>query len=273
VRLIRPGGAHTPLFSGEHTQGPLKSTSASQNGFHRNSETSDLLIAAGYSNPGRPQSGSGQAAEDSRALGFGQATGYSRTSVPFLASEFFRTLEHSSIPRNGFTLIEVVVALCIVTILTAIAIPGFRKATEDFRLNEFACNFDSLIKAYRSYYLIFNEWPGDGGLNTVPAGRILYFLPNHLHKGNQLTYTPLRKSGTSFDFENWINLKNSTVPAIGLTARSLSNDFQSAWEKLQSLGDYKNHFYNIKDVSLATNRDIFYRFPDIPLTNNENRYY
>ncbi|MDR0646994.1 MAG: prepilin-type N-terminal cleavage/methylation domain-containing protein [Puniceicoccales bacterium] len=38
--------------------------------------------------------------------------------------------------RNGFTLIEVVVALCIVTILTAIAIPGFRKVTEDFRVNE-----------------------------------------------------------------------------------------------------------------------------------------
>ncbi|MDR2396332.1 MAG: type II secretion system GspH family protein [Puniceicoccales bacterium] len=56
--------------------------------------------------------------------------------------------------RNGFTLVEIIVSLCIVAILAAIAVPGFKKATEDFRLNEFACNFDSLIKATRSYYLM-----------------------------------------------------------------------------------------------------------------------
>jgi prepilin-type N-terminal cleavage/methylation domain-containing protein len=78
-----------------------------------------------------------------------------------------------ALSRGGFTLIEIVVALCIVAILTAIAIPGFKKATEDFRLNEFACNFDSLIKAYRSYYLIFNEWPADGTENTIPA--VIFF--------------------------------------------------------------------------------------------------
>jgi prepilin-type N-terminal cleavage/methylation domain-containing protein len=129
--------------------------------------------------------------------------------------------------RNGFTLIEIVVALCIVALLTAIAVPGFKKATEDFRLNEFVCNFDSLIKAYRSYYLIFNEWPADGTENTIPAGNILYFLPNHLHKGNLLIYTPLRKSGTSFDFENWIGNGSASMKTVGLTARELGDPFQT----------------------------------------------
>ncbi|MDR1254795.1 MAG: type II secretion system GspH family protein [Puniceicoccales bacterium] len=176
--------------------------------------------------------------------------------------------------RGGFTLIEIIVALCIVAILTAIAIPGFKKATEDFRLNEFACNYESLIKAYRSYYLIFNEWPADGGRNTIPAGNIRYFLPNHLYKGTQLTYTPFRKSSTAFDFENWIGQKDGRVmPTVGLTARDLGNNFQRGWERLQSFSDYRNHFYNIKDVVLTKNGDIFYRFLDIPQINNENRYY
>jgi hypothetical protein len=68
-----------------------------------------------------------------------------------------------------------------VAILTAIAIPGFRKATEDFRLNEFACNFDSLIKAFRSYYLIFNEWPADVVNNIVPAGNIRCFCTTEIN--------------------------------------------------------------------------------------------
>ncbi|MDR0393222.1 MAG: prepilin-type N-terminal cleavage/methylation domain-containing protein [Puniceicoccales bacterium] len=173
----------------------------------------------------------------------------------------------------GFTLVEIMVTLCIVAIFTIIAVPGFKKTMQDLKLNEFACNFEGLIKAFRSYYLIFNEWPNDGSRNTIPPKNILYFLPNHLHKGNQLTYSPLRKNGTSFDFENWILNDGRIMSTVGLTARELGNNFQSGWGKLQLLGDHKNHFFNVKDVVLTQNNDIFYRFPDIPPTNNENRYY
>jgi prepilin-type N-terminal cleavage/methylation domain-containing protein len=194
-------------------------------------------------------------------------TGRLKTPVPGRASK------SPSIPRNGFTLIEVVVALCIVAILSAIAIPGFRKATEDFRLNEFACNFEGLIKAYRSHYLIFNQWPADVSANNIPAGNIRYFLPNHLYKGNLFIYTPLRKSGIMFDCENWIGNSGASMKTVGLTAYNLGTHFNLAWEKLQSLSDHKTHFFNINEPALTKNSDIFYRFPDIPQTNNENRYY
>jgi hypothetical protein len=105
-----------------------------------------------------------------------------------------------------------------VAILTAIAIPGFKKATEDFRLNEFACNFDSLIKSFRSYYLIFNEWLGDTNANNIPTGNIRYFLPHHLYKGNQFIYRPLRNSGIAFDCENWIGNSGASMKTVGLTA-------------------------------------------------------
>jgi hypothetical protein len=109
----------------------------------------------------------------------------------------------------------------------------------------------------------------------ISSENIRYFLPHHLHNGNQFVYTPFRKSGTSFNFESWIGLSagNRPMPTVGLTARSLGNHFNLAWEKLQSLGDHRSHFYNIKDAHLIKNTDIFYRFPDIPTTNNENRYY
>jgi prepilin-type N-terminal cleavage/methylation domain-containing protein len=166
-----------------------------------------------------------------------------------------------ALSRGGFTLIEIVVALCIVAILTAIAIPGFKKATEDFRLNEFACNFDSLIKSTRAYYLIFNEWPPDPSRTNVPSGNIRYFLPSHLHKGNQLIYAPLRKSGTAFDFDNYIGSET-----MGIRARELGTYLQLAWGKLQLLGEHKNHF-------IREGNNILYQFLDIPPTNNENRYY
>jgi hypothetical protein len=165
------------------------------------------------------------------------------------------------------------VALCIVAIFTTIAVPGFKKTMQDLKLNEFACNFDSLIKAFRSYYLIFNEWPADGGDNVVPSGKIRYFLQHHLYSGNQFIYRPLRKSGTAFDFENWILNDGRVMSTVGLTARGLGNNFQLGWGKLQLSGDHKNHFFNVKDLVLTQNSDIFYRFPDIPQTNNENRYY
>ncbi|MDR2769032.1 MAG: prepilin-type N-terminal cleavage/methylation domain-containing protein [Puniceicoccales bacterium] len=173
----------------------------------------------------------------------------------------------------GFTLVEIMVALCIVTILSTIAIPGFKKATEDFRLNEFACNFDSLIKSFRSYYLIFNEWPADVSNNVIPSGNIRHFLQHHLYKGNNFIYKPLRKSGAAFDFENWALNDGRVMATMGLTARELGTHFKLAWEKLQSLNDHKTHLFNIKDASLKKDIDIFYRFPDIPTTNNENRYY
>ncbi|MDR0647253.1 MAG: prepilin-type N-terminal cleavage/methylation domain-containing protein, partial [Puniceicoccales bacterium] len=131
--------------------------------------------------------------ELSRDLKLVQELDSSQGSKPSRDLKSNQGLKSPSVTRTGFTLIEVVVALCIVAILTAIAIPGFKKATEDFRLNATLEDTVDIMKACRAYYLIFNEWPGDGGKNTIPAGKILYFLSKHLHKGNQLIYTPLRK--------------------------------------------------------------------------------
>jgi hypothetical protein len=136
-----------------------------------------------------------------------------------------------------------------------------------------------VIKACRNYYLIFNEFPPNGSTNTVPAGKIRYFLPNHLYKGDLFTYVPLGKSGNKFDFENTIGWNTCSTMQAGLTLRVANiNDFKSVWDKFQSLDDYKKHFYNVNDVYLVKNKDMYYDFPEFPqktesIRKAENRYY
>jgi hypothetical protein len=72
-----------------------------------------------------------------------------------------------------------------VAILTAIAVPGFKKATEDYRLNSTAEDTLSILKACRNYYLIFNEFPPNMS-NGIPD-RLLPFVPRHLIDPNKGT--------------------------------------------------------------------------------------
>jgi prepilin-type N-terminal cleavage/methylation domain-containing protein len=221
----------------------LEYSSVNRNGFHRDTKSFDRSIVRGH-----PKSVPSQAAR------------CSRTSVSLRTSGLGRAQEYSSasLSRNGFTLIEVVVALCIVAILSAIAIPGFRKATEDFRLNECVYNIECVIKACRNYYLIFNEFPPNGSNNTVPAGNIRCFLPNHLYKGDWFTYVPLRKSGTGFDFENMIGWNSCSIMQAGISVRMANtNYFKIVWDKFQSLDDYKKHIYNVNDVYLTKDKDMY----------------
>jgi prepilin-type N-terminal cleavage/methylation domain-containing protein len=241
----------------------LKHPSVSRSGFHRDTETSDRLIAK------RRLKTPGQAA------GCPEASVFLQASKPGRASECLS----ASANRNGFTLVEIIVALCIVAILTAIVVPGFRKTMQDLKLNECVCNIECVIKACRNYYLIFNEFPPNGSDHMVPAGKIRCFLPNHLYKGDRFTYVPLGKSGNAFDFENTLGWNNCSIMQAGLSwCIGNANDFKMVWDKLQSLDDYKKHIYNVKDTYLSKDKDMYYDFPEFPrktesIRRAENRYY
>ncbi|MDR2396538.1 MAG: type II secretion system GspH family protein [Puniceicoccales bacterium] len=175
----------------------------------------------------------------------------------------------------GFTLVEIMVALCIVAILTIIAVPGFKKTMRDLKFNEFACNFEGLIKAFRSYYLIFNEWPADVNDHIVPSGNIRYFLQHHLYKGNQFIYRPLRKSTASFDFENWINgnvrsSDGAVLLPIAVSARMRNTqDAQLCFNELVTLDNFKGHIYYESSWT-----SVAYRVPEVAHKDcTENRYY
>jgi prepilin-type N-terminal cleavage/methylation domain-containing protein len=257
VRCIRPGVAHTPPFSGKDVQEQSKYPSTARNGFEPNRRlhsSRELKLVQGLQSvPGlKPR----------------------RRSVPNQASEYLS----ASTARNGFTLIEVVVTLCIVAILTAIAIPGFRKATEDFRLNATLEDTVDILKACRNYYLIFNEFPPDANWDAIPD-KLRPFVPSHLMNLSTKKWNrkPLGKAAYGYDVENWMadTSHKPYTSGVSLTGiRSNTTDLEKCYRKLRSIMDER---YVIKD---NTNGGMICTLPECPGSTNpssnttwENRYY
>jgi type II secretory pathway pseudopilin PulG len=172
------------------------------------------------------------------------------------------------------------VALCIVAILTAIAVPGFKKVTEDFRLNATIEDTLDIIKACRSYYLIFNEFPPNI-YDDIPD-KLLPFVPSHLvdptpSHGNAHRWTrrPLGKTAYNYDLDNFMSISNKPhstgVSLIGVKPGTA--DWNKCYNKFKSsLGE--------KYITTHANDRMFCVLPECPgsidLNSNtlwENRYY
>jgi prepilin-type N-terminal cleavage/methylation domain-containing protein len=147
--------------------------------------------------------------------------------------------------RNGFTLVEIVVSLCIVAILAAIAVPGFKKATEDFRLNATLEDTLDILKACRAYYLIFNEFPPDCSDN-IPD-KLCPFVPSRLidprpsqgslHRWN---CRPLGKTAYNYDLENFMTngdpgVKPHSVGVALIGVREGTADWNKCYLKFRTM--------------------------------------
>jgi prepilin-type N-terminal cleavage/methylation domain-containing protein len=193
-----------------------------------------------------------------------------------------RASKSPSVTRTGFTLIEIVVTLCIVAILTAIAIPGFRKATEDFRLNSTLEDTVDILKACRNYYLIFNEFPSNV-YNDIPA-KLLPFVPSHLidprpsygnsHRWNRI---PLGKTAYGYDLDNFMDTgKKPHSMGVSLYGiRQNTAEWNKCYNRFKScLGE------RYITTLIGSNDRMFCILPECPgstdLNSNtlwENRYY
>jgi prepilin-type N-terminal cleavage/methylation domain-containing protein len=195
---------------------------------------------------------------------------------PFSGKYIQGQRKYPSLSRNGFTLVEIIVTLCIVAILTAIAIPGFKKATEDFRLNSTLEDTLDIMKACRAYYLIFNEWPPDVA-DDIPD-KLCLFVSGHLldpnRGGNNYLHRwgrrPLGKTSYSYSIDGYPN-NNTRIGLAGIQPGTA--DWNKCYNKLKlSVGE--------KYLVNVGNR-ISCFFPESPgsiqpLDSNtpwENRYY
>ncbi|MDR0392992.1 MAG: type II secretion system GspH family protein [Puniceicoccales bacterium] len=186
-----------------------------------------------------------------------------------------------ALSRKGFTLIEVVVTLCIVAILTAIAVPGFKKATEDFRLNATLEDTLDIMKACRAYYLIFNEFLPDDHDGIIAKLRPL--LPSHLvdptpsyGKTHRLNHRPLNSKSYEYHFNNFMQM-NYQPHGTGVSLRGVAPgtaDWNKCYNKFKSvIGERYISPFSWKDRMLCL-------LPECPgstdLNSNttwDNRYY
>ncbi len=95
--------------------------------------------------------------------------------------------------RSGFTMVEVLVVLVVLSILARIAIPHFHEALLRARAAHALGDINVVETAAEQYYADTNEWPPDTSPGEVPPELVSY-LPDNF----SFTY-----DGYLLDWDNW----------------------------------------------------------------------
>jgi hypothetical protein len=164
-----------------------------------------------------------------------------------------------------------------VAILTAIAVPGFRKATEDFRLNATLEDTLDILKSCRAYYLIFNEFPPDAG--PLP-NRLDLFIPTRLMNPSKNLFIcrPLGKTAYAYDVDNWMGNSSYKPHSIGVSLYRIglnATDQEKYYRKVRSIMEERYVIKNNIDARMIC------LLPECPSSNIDfnsntlwdNRYY
>lgn len=86
--------------------------------------------------------------------------------------------------REGFTLVELMVVVVIVSILAAIAIPNYRLMITKARAAEALGDVDVVYVAATSHMANQHAWPDDAATGTVPTGMESYLPAGFTFEGD-----------------------------------------------------------------------------------------
>lgn len=87
--------------------------------------------------------------------------------------------------KKGFTLIELMVVIGVISIVGIVIGPGLKKTYEDFKIKQTVDEVFTLINTCRAHYLIFNEFPEDTGKQEIHK-TLKFFMPSHFF--NRMLY-------------------------------------------------------------------------------------
>jgi type IV pilus assembly protein PilE len=94
----------------------------------------------------------------------------------------------------GFSLIELIIAIAIVGILTAIAIPSYTRYMVKSRRTEATTNLLQAYNTYQTYYTANNVFPNNNAL--LPPNTTYYTYSSNV-SGTTFTLTATANDGTS----------------------------------------------------------------------------
>src|SRR5262245_10183632 len=90
---------------------------------------------------------------------------------------------HGGPGRSGFTIIELLLVLVIISILAAIAIPNYRNVIMKARAADLLGRIDVVEHAAQSYLGDNSDWPAESGPGVVPTGVSGYLPASFLFNG------------------------------------------------------------------------------------------
>ena len=90
---------------------------------------------------------------------------------------------HAVRGRGGFTLVELILVVVIVSILAGLAIPNYQNVVTKARAADLLGRVDVVEHAVQSYLGDNNAWPIDSAAGVVPSGITTYLPANFLFTG------------------------------------------------------------------------------------------
>jgi prepilin-type N-terminal cleavage/methylation domain-containing protein len=132
--------------------------------------------------------------------------------------------------RKGFTLIELMVVILIVSILAAVAIPIMRGRIDSAKWSEGRAMMGTIATAIRAYTAGEDEAPGDGTLSTEAYAALLGFTQADL-TGTYFTPGMFEVSDCTYDVNNVNTPLTFTIEATNadLEPDGYTLDERGAW--------------------------------------------
>lgn len=73
-------------------------------------------------------------------------------------------------PDQGFTILEIMVAVVIIGILVAIAVPIYLHLQRNSQNSRFISDLRTFSQAYETYAMTYGKWPPSAASGVVPTG-------------------------------------------------------------------------------------------------------
>ena len=129
--------------------------------------------------------------------------------------------------KRGFTLLEIMVVVAIISLIGAMAIPIYRKVTLKTQNMKLISEVLDYSDAFNSYYFLNGTWPPTAGMNQIPNGMI-GFLPS--------AYTQGGAFGAEF---HWIGVGKLQIKNSDATTESMTELDEKIDDGDLSTGQFK----------------------------------